>query len=663
MEKENEVAGRLAEVVEHRRPYVAYVLGAKGKRLRVITPTGKETTVSSGQILLISRGVYRGLSRNEILTLLSERDRRREGLKAEVDPAELWELVVDEAESFDPYELAEIYFGASAKDDEAAALIRIVLEDRLYFRLRGNQILVHTRQQVEKLKLAKQREEERLRRLSQGEIFISKLMQGEKIEDVPEEIREYFLSALKELCLLDRETSRIKEVKEVLSRLRATGPETPFRLLVKAGVFREDENLEILRFKIPTEFPEEVLREAEQLRERPLEREDFTLLETFTVDAADTRDFDDALHFEDLGDRYLVGVHITDVSSVVPPDSEIFREALRRIVTLYLPERIIPMLPPVLSEERLSLKVGEVRPAVSFLITFSPEGEILESRISLSRIKVARRLTYEKVDRLLAEGDPFFTALFRLAQNFQKRRWQKGALSVNLPEVVLRVDSSGEIKLERLEFTPARMMVAEFMIAANFVAAEFLKNHDIPAIYRFQKEPLEKILEPGEEDLVKAFLQLRYMVRGEQGLEPEFHHGLGLPVYTTVTSPIRRFTDLINQHQLVAYLAEQRPPFSREELEKVLPEIEERQTATNQVRARTHRYWLLKYLKHHCQGRRIGALVLEAGERRARVLLPDFMLPAELQLPPGRTVRTGEEIKVLVQRVNPRLEVLKLALA
>jgi len=663
MEKENEVSGRLAEIVEHRRPYTAYVLGTKGKRLRVIIPTGKETTVSSGQTLLLSRKVYRGLSRNEMLELLSEKEARREALKGEVDLPELWELVVDEAESFDPYELSEIYFGSSAADDEAAALIRAVLEDRLYFRLREGRIVVHSREEVEKLRLARQREEERLRRLSQGEIFISKLMQGEKTEDIPEEIREHFLSALKDLCLFANETSRVKEVKEVLSRLRATGPETPFRLLVKAGVFHEDENLELLRFRIPIEFPEKVLQEIEQLKERPVEREDFTSLETFTIDAAETRDFDDALHFEDLGDRYLVGVHITDVSSVVPHDSEAFREALRRIVTLYLPERIIPMLPPALSEERLSLQAGEVRPAVSFLITFSPEGEILESRITLSRIKVARRLTYEEVDRLLAEGDPFFTALFRLAQKFQKGRWQKGALSVSLPEIVLKVKSSGEVELERLEFTPARLMVAEFMIAANFVAAEFLKEHHIPAIYRFQKEPLERIIEPGEEDLVKAFLQLRYLVRGEQGLTPEFHHGVGLPAYTTVTSPIRRFTDLLVQHQLVAYLSGQEIPFTTEELEQLLPEIEERQAATNQVKVRTHRYWLLKYLKHHYQGRRIAALVLESGERRARVLLPDFMLPVELQLPPGRTIRTGEEIKVLVQRVNPRLDVLKLALA
>ncbi len=664
MEKEHEVSGRLAEVVEHRRPLVAYVLGQKGKRLRVLLPTGKETTVASGQVLLLSRHRWPGLSRNEALDLISERDTRREHLKEELTLSELWELVVDEAENFDPYELAEIYYGESAGEDEAAALVRAVLEDRLYFRLREGTIQVHSREEVLRLQQARRKEEERLRRLSQGEIFLGHLLRGEEIpEEVPVEIREYFLEALKEYCLFGEESSRAKEVREVLERLKATGPETPFRLLVKAGVFQEDENLEILRFRIPVEFPSKVTAEINHLEERSREREDLTHLETFTVDAEDTRDFDDALHLEDLGDRLRVGVHITDVASLVPPDSEIFREACRRATTLYLPERVIPMLPPELSEERLSLKAGEIRPAVSFLLDFSREGRLLSYRIVLSRIRVARRYTYEEVDVSLAQEDPFWKLLYTLAQGFLRWRESQGALAVTLPEVVLRVREDGEIEFRRLEFTPARILVAEFMIAANFAAAQFLHERNIPAIYRFQKEPLERILSPGETDLVKAFLQLRYLVRGEHGLEPEFHHGLGLPVYTTVTSPIRRLVDLIVQHQLVAALAGEAPPFDTEALRRFLIEIEDLQTNVAQVKSRTQRYWLLKYIRLQGLRKVYPALVLEAGERRARVLLPDFMLPVEIQLPPGRKLRVGEEIRVIVQRVNPRLDVIKVALA
>ncbi len=322
------------------------------------------------------------------------------------------------------------------------------------------------------------------------------------------------------------------------------------------------------------------------------------------------------------------------------------------------------MLPPALSEDRLSLRAGEIRPAVSFLLEFSPEGELRSYRIVLSRIRVFRRLTYEEVDALIAQGDPFWQRLYFLARAFSEGRRRAGAFAVTLPEIVLRVEEDGQIRFERLEFTPARTLVAEFMIAANFAAAQFLAERNIPALYRFQKEPLERILEEGEEeDLVKAFQQLRYLVRGELGLAPEFHHGLGLPAYTTVTSPIRRLMDLIVQHQLTAHLAGEPPPFGEEDLREFLLRLEEVQATAAQVRSRTHRYWLLKYLKLHFQGRVVPALVLEAGERRARVLLPDFMLPVEMPLPPGSRLRTGEEIRVKILRVNPRLDVIRVAQA
>ncbi len=660
---EKEVSGFLAEVVDQKKVSTAYVVGHKGKRLRVLLPTGKETTFSSSQTLLLSRKRYPNLSRNEAIELVREKDELRENLKREVNLRELWELVLGEAEEFDPYELAELYFGDSAGDDHAAALLRAVLEEKLYFRIRDGRLVVHSEEEVERFLHARKKEEERLRRLSLGEEFLGALLSGSQVPDrVPDEVRAHFLEGLKELCLFGEKTQKSKETKEVLERLKATSPEVPFRLLVKAGVFHEDENLELLRFNIPVEFPERVLEELPSLRERELEREDLTELYTFTVDAEETKDFDDALHFEEKEDRFVVGVHIADVASVVGPETALFRAARRRGTTLYLPERIIPMLPPELSEERLSLREGERKNAVSFFLEFSKEGELLSQRIVPSVIRVKKRFTYEEVDRLIEEGDPLFKTLYEVARKFFELRKSKGAVAVLVPEVVVRVREDGEIEVKRLEFTPARLLVAEFMIAANYAAAKTLYEAGVPAIYRFQKEPLERVEGALDGDLVKAFLQLRYLVRGEHGLSPEFHHGIGLPFYTTVTSPIRRFLDLVVQHQLLAHLSGSPPPFNEESLKELLMDLEELQAVTSQVKSKTHRYWLLKYLKRHYQGRRTLGIVIEAGERRAKVLLTEFMLPVELQLPPSRSVRLGEELVVLITRVNPRLDVVKVAL-
>ena len=119
--------------------------------------------------------------------------------------------------------------------------------------------------------------------------------------------------------------------------------------------------------------------------------------------------------------------------------------------------------------------------------------------------------------------------------------------------------------------------------------------------------------------------------------------------------------DLVVQHQLVAFLSGEPLPFDQEALREILIRLEDLQSIAAQVRSRTHRYWLLKYLKLHFQGKVVAGLVLEAGERRARVLLPDFMLPVEMQLSPGYRLRAGEEIRVKILRVNPRLDLIRVA--
>ena len=661
--KEKDFSGHIVEFAEQGRVLPAYVLGHKDRRLRVLLPSGREELLPRTRILCLSKQAYRVPNRQEQIRLLEEAHTRRERLKEELDLEELWEVVVDEAEEMTPEELAEVYFGPEPDDDQIAAIIRAVLEDRLYFRFREGRILIHAREEVERLKEARRKEEERLRRREEGAAWLEALLKGETYP-VGQEIKEYWLSALKDFYLFGDEAQRARETKELLQRIGANRPGRIFEILKITGVFTEDENVELLRYDIREEFPPELEKEAKEKVAQGFsrkDRRDLTGLFLFTIDGPETRDFDDALHLEKHGDEWLVGIHIADVATFVPPDSRLFKEVLHRGTTLYLPDRIIPMLPKTISEEAASLVAGKERPALSFLVRLSKDGEVQGFEIVRSVVQVKERLTYDQADERLASDETLKT-LHQLAQKLFERRLAAGALPVFLPEIIVRVEN-GEIRLERLEFTPARFLVSEFMILANYIAARFCQERHIPAIYRSQAKPKERMLEGDEQDLLKNFLQLRQLSRGELLLTPEFHHGLGLAVYTTISSPLRRAVDLIMEHQVCHYLETGRPCFSKEELASFLRELAPALEAATAVKNRTTRYWLLKYLKKEIKGKTLDGLVVDIHQRKAKVLLIDYMITVDVPLPPSYTPQVGTALKVVLQRIDPREDTVKAFLA
>ncbi len=659
--KEKDLTGHIIEFAEHGRFQVAYCLGQKDRRLRVLLPTGREELLPRTRILHLSKKRYPASSRQEQIALLEEVHLRRNRLKEEIDLEELWEVVVDEAEEMSPEELAEVFFGADPEDDQVAAVIRAILEDKLFFRFRDGKILIHAREEVERLKEARRKEAERLARREEGASWLGAFLKKEAYPINPE-IKQYWLKALRDYVLFGEEAHNARETKDLLSRVGINHQSKIFEVLVSCGVFQEDENIELLRYELKEEFPEEVEKAAQELAQKSFEedlREDLRHLEPVTIDGPETKDFDDALHWEEKEGHYIIGVHIADVAHFVPPESLVFREALKRGTTIYLPERTIPMLPRVISEEAASLKAGVARPAVSFLIELSPKGELLDFRILRSIIKVRQRLTYDQADRLLQND---LAVPYHLAQKLFERRIAAGAIPVYLPEIVLRVED-GKIHLERIEVTGARFLVSEFMILANYIAARYLQENQIPAIYRSQPKPKERLISGSEQDLFLNFLQLRQLSRGELLLNPEFHHGLGLPCYTTVTSPIRRIIDLIMEHQLTHYLVHGQPLFSQEELHHFLREISQALEVVGNVKNKTYRYWLLKYLRENARHKPLEALVVDIHQRKAKVLLLDYMITVDIPLPPTFKIEPGRKIRVVLRSVHPRDDVIKAFLA
>ena len=342
----------------------------------------------------------------------------------------------------------------------------------------------------------------------------------------------------------------------------------------------------IRKYHLPAEFPKDVLDQAERTSEnidaRQLEeREDLRNEFIVTIDPDDARDFDDAIQVEKTGSGWRLGVHIADVATYVRPGSALDREARQRGNSVYLPDRVIPMLPERLSNGVCSLNPGVDRLTHSVFIHFDKHGVVKSARFAHSVIRSAHRLTYKQAYAILTSpprdqlGERLHLA-WELAALLRQKRFEHGSLDLDFPEVKVWVDKQGHpVRLERVENDESHQLIEEFMLAANEAVARELKKHAIPTVYRVHENPdpeklaeyrefvlsfnyrvgdlthraelqrlLASIRGKPEEQALKVAL-LKSLKRARYSPQPLGHYGLAKANYLHFTSPIRRYADLV----------------------------------------------------------------------------------------------------------------------
>lgn len=659
--------GSIVEFFEEKRLLCGVVLELKGERLHVLAQSGRELTLTPKRVLHAGPSLpLVRLNRQELLKRLEETANKREALKAAINLEELWDLLVQEDQPTTAAELAELWFGR-ASADEVAATGRCLREDRFLFKHKDNQVISNPPELVAQLKEQHERELARHRELEEIGAWLQAIWEGREHPGQPS-WRDRVVALLRRMAVFGAEAPDYAQGKAYLDKARLTGTDAPFRLLVRLGVFHEDEDLDLYRLEVPLEFAPEVLAQTRQLSgAAPADpyaalRRDLTGLEIITIDGERTRDFDDALSLEELPEGWRLGIHISDVSAMVQPDCPLDREARERATSIYLPERRLPMLPEEISEDALSLLAHQERRALSFLVTLGPEAEVLDWMIVPSLIKVGRRLTYHEVDVLLNQ-DQTLMVLARLTEKLKEARLARGGYELKLPEVWVVFSPQGELQVSvEDQETPSRQLVAEAMVLANSLAARFLAEHGIPAVYRSQPEPREPIQREEHKSLLELWQDRRRLSRVVMDLEPLPHWGLGLDCYTLATSPIRRYLDLLTHRQILAAVSETSPPYRRKDLEQILPVMEPAMRRAGQLKTRRLRYWLLKYLAARV-GQKKEALVLDSLPHRYRLIFPDLLLELFMATPAGRRLSPGDHILVRLDRVSPREDQIKVSLA
>jgi exoribonuclease-2 len=660
--------GKIVEYLDSGRFICGLVLQNTGSRLRLINQNGREVNLPGSRVVTTSRSRYPDdLSRDDRVGILKNAAEQRALLTGSIPLEEIWELAVgEEQQSFPPDFLAELYFGGDLNDDQSAAFLRAVFSDRFFFKFKNNAVTVHTARQVEQLRHQREKEKEKEELLAVGAQNLKQLMQGNAVssDDWPD--RNKILSWIGDYVLFGSDAPNSDLVQQLLKKAELHRGNDAHKLLVQAGFWHRDENIPLLRAEQPVEFSSDLLAHARSLAEPTADqlladskRRDLRHLNIFTIDGASTRDYDDALHVEQLDDGHvLVGIHIADVSHFIGPRDPLFEEAMERATSLYFPEGQVPMLPRELSQGLFSLIKDRVRPAISFLVTLTPQADIVRTRIIPSVIQVKQRLSYTEVDQIV-ETDPDLKLLNTIRRNLRLKRVDRGALLLSFPDVNIHVNSRGEVNVHLSAVdSPARNLVSEFMILANGVAAEYLAGQEAPGLFRSQPPPRKRLIFGVKNSLQDIACQRRFLSRGELTVHPKPHAGLGLNSYTTVTSPIRRFLDLVIQLQISNMIRGKGILFSADECKTFAGVIQQKLGRANNIRQQRHRYWILRYLEPKV-GEMVSALVVSRGPKRINLLLLDCLFDVDLPPNPTFPVDPGDTVKIRIARVDALENILR----
>lgn len=561
-------------------------------------------------------------------TLLVQLLRVSEDAKAMQERIEpLYELLSEEEDSFTtPVSFADLQDYADVKTAQDSWLLYKALKNTLFFT-----------------------EQDSLSFMLQTKEVIARQEEKNKAKEVEQEIRSAFIRRLKAKKLdLPADAQLMQDVEALAlgqsdksKTMKEAGftetPEKAHKLLLDTGVWTVTKNPYPTRWGLSTQS-------ATQRLAPPPEEERITLeQEAYAIDNQWSTDPDDAIAF----DGQYVWVHIADPASSVYPDSPIDIAARHRGATLYIPEGAVRMLAED-SLEDYALGLTPLSRALSFCIELDENGAVLSCKVLKTLVKV-KRYTYEEAD--MQKDSPQLAPLYTIARRNEQRRLKAGAVSITLPEVHISV-TDGIVNISPALSWESNNVVREFMLLAGEAVAKFAFKNGIPFPFVSQEKP---DLPTNILDGYAGQYQLRRCMRSRSlGVTPMQHAGLGLGMYTQVTSPLRRYSDLVAHQQLRAFI-DGRPLLNKDTMLERIAAGDAAAGASVKAERKSNLHWTLVYLTQNPQWEG-DAVVVELKGKQALCLIPS--LAQETLLTPSRTVALNDTIKVRAGNIDiPTLSV------
>ena len=671
--------GSLVEYEQHGQCILAIITGNTQDKWNIVSETGEERALPGNRLYLFHEQLPFNLRpKEQIVETLKDLLLELEQTLKQNSLEKIWKLVRANKKEYSAKELCTL----SKKTDsliEHLTMRRALVNDKVYFK-RGK-VGFEPRDEFEVKLLENARALEKAKEKAQEE-FLTAAIARSKNSELP---LPAGIERVREVAALGKSSPYAKELKSMLDtalerlNLPIEGPieERAHAFLLSIGASNQDETYILERLGRPTFFTKIEEKEAQQISNEIMQidsenRENLDSLFIVTIDNEDTTDIDDGLSLVKKESGFQLGIHISDVASYIDLESALFKQSIIRATSIYCADCYVPMLPPALSDNALSLLKGELRPAVSFFFELNEIGEIKKQSIIRSLIKVREKLSYETVDAILynkqrhSELDDLLWNLWDVSCMREAHRISDGAVHFNRRDLSAYVDSKGIVTLkESDEQTPGHRLVSEMMILANESAALFASQKGTPLYFRGQEAPEEdnqtdELRDSIPDGPAREYFERSLLKRSTVGTNPVPHASLGIRAYAQVTSPLRRVVDLINQHQLISTL-QGKPCLDESTLESILREIEPNLDQAQRAQRTRNRYWMQKFIaQQHLETFRAVIVRADGNRPLAEIEGLQMLHPFSPNQEKGDCkLRIGESVQLKVERNNPRKEQLQ----
>lgn len=641
--------GCVVEYLEDNAVQIAMVTEESGGKLRLLLPSRREVKMSANRLLPWLGPLHSpGLGREEAVRILEGHKKLREERKERVNPLEVWEVAAGEIDRAPAEWFAEL-FESEPDADWAASFGRALLACKTHFHFQPPEFEIYDEELVNKRVEALRAREAREAQITGGANFLHKLwtcaqkrqtIDLENDKDIPDKA---VLDKVERMLL---EKMRNPETQEDASLWSQIGkglpdvPHLPLQLLTAWGKLPPHYNfwLDHADFETGDEWQREYEKEIADLAAAAAGADiplmDMTSLPFISVDGPTTKDIDDAFYIERADDGFRLVIALANPALVWPFGAAFDRKIMRRATSLYLPEATWHMLPESLAAAAYSLFENEDRPALYLETVLDKDGGLLEFKPGLARVRLAANLRYDEVQAAL-DGEenrakaflPQLKAAHELALKREEARIEAGAVIMQRPEPHISLEGEGndikvDVTLEK-QYPDSQRLVAEMMVMASSAAADWAHERSLPLIHRTQNVTIPREYAGVWSEAADLARIMRALSPSILEVDPRPHAALALPRYAPVTSPLRRYADLVNEAQIMNFILAGEPRWSREELDALLDSLSPSLDSVAQAQKFRPRYWKLLYFRQHGDREWWPAVITEENENFVSVSLPD----------------------------------------
>ncbi len=623
--------GKIVAFYHHNEVCFGIITEVTGESCSIKTISMEQFSLPAKRLILVSKDVY-SVEGDELRDFV---------MSIDIDSAvpNLHDII-NGANTDQRYSMLQLMDQLGLVDDRSLFILhRVIRENPDYFSLKHNEVLIRNEENRGNYRLLQEQKHKAACFIDQSRKLVSLIL-----ADADTPISQEQFSAEFRLSFLDRLNQDLREKanSELLKLIKAHSTDLDLNNRIRAiRLALNDVTLNtdalVAASGLPICFN---IADAIPTSDGFPGHSETSDLFVFSIDDEETMDIDDALSWEKTANGFRLGIHIADVTSRIGVSTQLFVESAKRVSSLYLPTENIPMFPERTTAEDLSLKEGNLCPALSLFMDLDESFEIQESRFVLTRVKIAKNYSYKEVDRLFSQSP--WSEMNKLKMVLTRNRINGNDTSHNRFSYHFKVRNA-KVEIKQIDNdSPARSLISELMILYNRSFADFTLRQGIPIIYRNIEQYLQDSTDP-DSGVVNSMAFL--------STKPDYHPGVGVRAYMHATSPIRRFTDLINQYQLSSYLTTGSPIYGISDLQSMITEIEKTLLLHREVITLSNRYWFLAFLGQNYLDQTLKADVTRRVKNGFVALLHRWNL--KVHVVSDSFCRVGEEILLIPYETYP----------